>query len=168
MSRQVSAIVVMGVSGCGKSTTAEHLAKVLGWQYLDADEFHPLANVEKMRLGQPLNDDDRWPWLDHLNQLLRQGDEQHKPVVLACSALREVYRQRLAQGLVQCQFVHLTGSQELIAARMAKRQHKYMPASLLASQFATLEPPSHAITVSIELPIDQLVQSITTQLNLPV
>jgi gluconokinase len=151
------AIVVMGVSGCGKSTVSEALARALGWQFLDGDDFHPAANVEKMRQGQPLVDADRWPWLDTLNGLLKTGASQGQPVVLACSALREVYRARLAQNLPRCRFVHLIGSPELIAERMAKRQHLYMPASLLASQFATLETPQNAISVTIDQPIEQLV-----------
>jgi gluconokinase len=155
---RANAVVVMGVSGCGKSTVSAALAQALGWRYLDGDAFHPAANVEKMRQGQPLVDADRWPWLDTLNNLLKTGAAQGKPVVLACSALREVYRQRLAQDLPQCRFVHLVGTQELIAARMAKRQHEYMPSSLLTSQFATLEVPQNAISVAIDQPIEQLVQ----------
>jgi gluconokinase len=154
---RANAVVVMGVSGCGKSSVSAALAQALGWQFLDGDDFHPTANVEKMRQGQPLVDADRWPWLDTLNGLLKSGAEQGKPVVLACSALREVYRERLAKGLPNCRFVHLVGSQELIAERMAKRQHLYMPASLLASQFATLETPQNAISVAIDQPIGQLV-----------
>jgi gluconokinase len=162
---RADAVIVMGVSGCGKSSVGTALGQTLGWQFLDGDDFHPAANVEKMRQGQPLVDADRWPWLDTLNDLLRTGAAQGTPVVLACSALREVYRERLAQGLSHCRFVHLVGSQELIAARMAKRQHLYMPASLLTSQFAALEPPQNAIRVAIDQPIEQLVPFIEQALR---
>jgi gluconokinase len=135
----------MGVSGSGKSTIGEPLAERLGWPFFDADEFHPPANVAKMASGTPLTDDDRWPWLALLNAKLK-GE---KNAVLACSALKQSYRDALATGLADCRFVHLRGSIELIRARLAERQHRYMPASLLDSQFATLEPPAGAIEVDI-------------------
>jgi gluconokinase len=135
----------MGVSGSGKSTIGEPLAGRLGWPFFDADEFHPPENVAKMAAGVPLTDADRWPWLALLNARLK-GE---KNAVLACSALRQSYRDALAAGLDDCRFVHLRGSIELIRARLAERQHRYMPASLLDSQFATLEPPRGAIDVDI-------------------
>jgi gluconokinase len=135
----------MGVSGSGKSTIGEPLAGRLGWPFFDADEFHPPENVAKMASGVPLTDADRWPWLALLNAKLK-GE---KNAVLACSALKQSYRDALATGLADCRFVHLRGSIELIRARLAERQHRYMPASLLDSQFATLEPPLGAIDVDI-------------------
>jgi gluconokinase len=137
-------VIVMGVSGCGKSTIGTLLAQRLGAEFLDGDEYHPAANVAKMATGVPLTDDDRRPWLERLNAELRK--RQH--AVLACSALKESYRGALAQG-IDCRFVHLRGSIELIRSRMTQRQHRYMPASLLESQFAALEPPARAIEVDI-------------------
>ena len=138
-------VVVMGVSGCGKTTIGKLLASRLGCAFLDADEFHPPENVAKMAAGTPLTDDDRKPWLQALNGKLREQQN----AVLACSALKESYRQLLSQGLAACRFVHLHGEIELIRARLAERRHRYMPASLLESQFATLEPPASALAVDI-------------------
>ena len=140
-------VVLMGVSGSGKSTIGKLLAERLGLPFLDADEFHPPENVAKMAGGTPLTDEDRRPWLEEVNRKLRE----HKDAVLACSALKESYRQVLAQGLADCRFVHLRGSLELIRARLAERKHRYMPASLLASQFAALEPPRLAIEVDVAM-----------------
>jgi gluconokinase len=135
----------MGVSGSGKSTIGALLAARLGWKFFDADEYHPPANVEKMKAGIPLDDDDRTPWLSRLNNILR--NERH--AVLACSALKEAYRERLTDGIPESRIVFLKGEKRLIQVRLAARQHKYMPASLLDSQFAALEPPADAIAVDI-------------------
>ena len=150
----------MGVSGCGKSTIGQQLATRLRVPFLDADEFHPPANVTKMAAGTPLTDADRRPWLELLNAKLRAG----KDAVLACSALKESYRQALSRGLDDCRFVHLKGSVELIRNRLAERKHRYMPASLLDSQFATLEPPLHAIEVDIAASIEDCVATIAARL----
>lgn len=149
----------MGVSGCGKSTVGALLAQRLGAEFLDADEYHPPENVAKMAAGMPLSDADRRPWLEQLNAALREK----KNAVLACSALKESYRKILAEGL-DCRFVHLRGPIELIRERMAQRQHRYMPASLLESQFATLEPPAGAIEVDIARPPARCVEAIATAL----
>ena len=138
-------VVVMGVSGSGKTTIGKRLAERLGCPFLDADEFHPPENVTKMAAGTPLTDEDRWPWLQNLNKKL----QQEKKAVLACSALRESHRQALSTGLADCRFVHLRGNIELIRARLKQRKHRYMPASLLESQFAALEPPARAIGIDI-------------------
>lgn len=152
-------VVVMGVTGCGKSTVGAALAHRLGCRFLDADDFHPPANVEKMRAGVALDDADRWPWLDALARELRAAAGRGESVVLACSALKAVYRGRLAvAGPVR--FVHLTGDEATIAARLAGRAHRYMPASLLASQFAALEPPNDALTVPVDLPLEAQVDAI--------
>jgi gluconokinase len=154
-------VVVMGVSGAGKTTIGELLAARLHCRFLDADQFHPAANVEKMAAGTPLTDADRWPWLQDLNRKLREEET----AVLACSALRESYRNVLAQGLTDCRFVHLRGSIELIRARLKQRQHRYMPASLLESQFAALEPPAGAISIDVGQAPERCVDGILAALG---
>ena len=144
------AVVIMGVSGCGKTSVGEALARRLGARFVDADDFHPPANVEKMRRGTPLDDTDRAPWLARLNAVLRHAVARGEPVVLACSALKARYRAALAERLPALRIVHLAASFELISARLADRQHRYMPPSLLASQFEALEPPEDAITVEVD------------------
>ncbi len=129
-------LVVMGVSGCGKTTVGALLAARLGAAFVDADALHPAGNVAKMAAGQPLTDADRWPWLDLAAAALRD----RAPVVMACSALRRAYRDRLRAAGGVC-FLHLAAPQPVIAARMATRHGHFMPPSLLASQYATLEPP---------------------------
>jgi len=150
------AVVVMGVSGCGKTSVGQALARRLEARFIDADDFHPAANVEKMRQGIPLDDDDRAPWLARLNALMREHVDRGEAVVLACSALRERYRRALADGLPGLRIVHLSGSYELIEARLAQRQHRYMPSSLLRSQFEALEPPAEAIVVDIDAQVETI------------
>jgi carbohydrate kinase (thermoresistant glucokinase family) len=153
-------VVLMGVSGCGKSTVGSLLASRLNCSFLDADEYHPPENVAKMAAGTPLTDDDRKPWLETLNGMLRR----QRNAVLACSALRESYRSALAQGLAVCRFVHLRGSIELIRARLAERRHRYMPASLLESQYAILEAPRGAIEIDVAQPPERCVEEILAAL----
>ena len=154
-------LVVMGVSGCGKSTVGQLLASRLGCRFLDGDEFHPPQNVAKMGAGVPLTDADRRPWLQALN-----GKLQEQPnAVLACSALKESYRELLALGLAKCRFVHLRGSIELIRSRLTDRRHRFMPASLLQSQFATLEQPQGAIEIDIAQPPERCVEEILAALG---
>jgi carbohydrate kinase (thermoresistant glucokinase family) len=149
----------MGVSGCGKSTVGALLAQRLGADFLDADEFHPPANVAKMASGTPLTDADRLPWLERLNAELGSRIQ----AVLACSALKESYRKVLTAG-IDCQVVHLRGPIELIRARLQRRQHRYMPASLLESQFATLEAPASAIEVDIDRSPEDCVEAVVAAL----
>ena len=154
-------VIVMGVSGSGKTTIGRALALEMGWPYRDADDYHPSANVEKMAAGTPLDDSDRWPWLDKLNSVLR---DEHA-AVLGCSALKEAYRQRLTAGLKAFRIVYLRGTFELLSKRAAERQHRFMPASLLKSQFETLEPPRGAIEIDVEKPVAQCVAAIRLQLG---
>ena len=165
MSGGKNQFVVMGVSGCGKSTVAEMLAQETGGVFLDADDFHPPANREKMASGIPLCDDDRWGWLEILNRELKTLDGSGKPVFLACSALRQVYRDHLSEGLPHLRFIYLKGSAELIRSRMASRDNHFMPTSLLDSQFATLEEPRDAIIAHISLPLQELIENIHHQIN---
>lgn len=155
-------VVVMGVSGVGKTTIGEALARSLACSFLDADDYHPPANVAKMASGIALEDADRWPWLDALNAELRSAKGR---VVLACSALKEAYRERLAAGLHDVRFVYLHAPFEVIHARLAQRKHRYMPASLLASQLATLERPAGAIDVEVADTPDACVQRILRALR---
>lgn len=149
----LAAIVVMGVSGCGKSTVGALLAERLGWPFEDGDSFHPPANVEKMRSGTPLTDEDRWPWLGAIAARIASARDGGQGVVVACSALKRSYRDALRAGHADIRFLHLTGEPALIMARQAARQGHYMPASLVASQFATLEPPDTEADV-IDLDVD--------------
>lgn len=154
-------VVVMGVSGAGKSTIGAALALELGWRFIDADDHHPPANVAKMAAGVPLTDSDRAPWLDALNLLLR--NEKH--AVVACSALKQSYRDRLTAGVPGAVFVYLRGEFELINGRLAGRRHRYMPASLLKSQFETLEPPEKSIAVDVDADVSACVAAIVKELR---
>jgi gluconokinase len=154
-------VIVMGVSGAGKTTIGAALARELGWRFIDADDYHPAANVAKMASGVPLTDTDREPWLDALNALLKTSD----PAVLACSALRQSYRDRLTEGLPAFEFVFLKGEFDLVASRLAKRHHRYMPAALLRSQFEALEPPQKAIAVDVSAEADACVAAIVRRLR---
>jgi len=158
-------VVVMGVSGAGKTTIGAALARELGWRFLDADDYHPPQNVAKMAAGQALTDDDRRPWLEKLNLELRDLDARGKSVVLACSALKESYRRRLAADLERVRYVYLKGELELIRSRLDARRHRYMASSLLESQFAALEPPQDAITVDVSAAAAACVALIAAQLR---
>ena len=154
-------VLVMGVSGSGKNTVGEPLAQRLGWQFIDGDDYHPPENVKKMAAGIALQDEDRWPWLDRLNGILRQ----EKNAVVACSALKEAYRRRLLAGLFPYTIVHLRGGFELIRSRVEARKHRYMPASLLQSQFDALEPPREAIDIDVSLDVETSLDTILSKLT---
>lgn len=132
----IAAIIVMGVSGCGKSTVGTLLARELGWVFEDGDAFHPPANIATMSAGMPLTDDDRWPWLRAIAARIGAAPA---PVIIGCSALKRAYRDVLRNGRSDIRFLHLTGAPDVILPRQASRSGHFMPASLVASQFATLE-----------------------------
>ena len=163
------ALIVMGVSGSGKSTIADKLAERLRWSYEDGDKFHPASNVAKMSAGHPLTDEDRWPWLqaiaDEIDRVCRAGQR----AVIACSALKRAYRDILVHGRSDVRIIYLKGTQELIARRLATRKNHFMPPGLLDSQFRTLEPPDtreNPVTVSIDAPVDAIVDDIIRGLRL--
>ncbi len=157
-------VIVMGVCGCGKTTVGQALADALGWTFHDADDFHPPANVAKMASGIALTDADRWPWLDRIVDEMRRVLAGGGHAVMACSALREAYRARLAQA-GDVRFVHLAGDYATIAARIAGRSHRYMPAMLLDSQFAALEPPRDALEIDVRTSVAQQVHQIRAALG---
>ncbi len=146
----------MGVSGAGKSTVGAELARSLGWQFFDADDFHSPENIRKMRTGNPLSDEDRLPWLESLRALVSRLSSRGENAVLACSALRDAFRQELAAAGADVRFVYLAAPAELLDARLRTREGHFMPAGLLASQFAALEPPADALLVDASLPPAEL------------
>ena len=149
----------MGVSGCGKTTVGRALAERLDATFLDADDFHPAASVEKMRAGTPLNDEDRSPWLATLNRELRERSLGGERVVLACSALKLRYREAITVQIVHVDWIFLDGSFNVIAERVRARANHYMPESLLRSQFEVLERPDSAICISVELTTAEQVEA---------
>ena len=155
-------ILIMGVSGSGKSTTGRNLGLALGWEYRDADTFHPPANIAKMSAGHPLDDNDRRPWLDSIGEwLASHGDGG----VMSCSALKRSYRDQLREHCAAIDFLHLEGSLETIGRRQASRPGHFMPAALLASQFETLEslePDEHGIAIDVDQSIDSIIESYVT------
>ena len=151
-------IVAMGVSGCGKSLVGSMLADRLGLPFQDGDDLHPQSNIDKMARGTPLTDEDRWPWLDAVGRALADGDK-----VIACSALKRAYRDRIRDLAGDVTFVHLSGDRALLLDRMGDRDGHFMPTDLLDSQLATLEPPGpdeDAVTAGIDQPPDQVVAEI--------
>ncbi len=173
MSHEINAIprvlIVMGVSGSGKSTIADKLAERLGWAFEDGDRFHPASNVAKMSAGQPLSDEDRRPWLQAIADEIDRVCEAGEHAVVACSALKRVYRDILVHGRDEVRIVYLNGTQDLIADRLAARKGHFMPPGLLTSQFRTLEPPDaseNPVTVSIDATVETIVDDIVRQLEL--
>ncbi len=159
-------IILMGVSGVGKTTVGRRLAHDLGWPFYDGDDFHPRANIEKMRQGIALNDADRAAWLTALQQLIHDLIHRQQSAVIACSALKQAYRDRLGQDREEVRFVYLKGSFDLIRSRVQKRRHRFMPSTLLASQFATLEEPQEGLTVEVIHPPGTIVNRIKQALGL--
>jgi gluconokinase len=163
------ALIVMGVSGSGKSTIAEKLAERLHWSYEDGDTFHPASNVAKMHAGHPLTDEDRWPWLQAIADEIDRVCQARGNAVIACSALKRAYRDILVHGRNDVRIVYLNGTQELIAGRLAQRKGHFMPSGLLASQFATIEPPGaeeNPVTVSIDASVHTIIDDIVYGLGL--
>ena len=163
-------LVVMGVSGSGKSTIAAQLAGRLGLPFVDGDDLHPQANVDKMHAGTPLDDEDRWPWLDRVAAALTEATAAKGGVVLACSALRRIYRDRLRAGTGGAvRFAFLDVSFDVIEARLAKRVHHFMPRQLLDSQFRTLERPgsdeADVMTIPSDRPADEIVEDVAVRLG---
>ena len=158
-------VIVMGVVGTGKTTIGTLLASQLGWQFADADDFHSASNVEKIRNGIPLTDEDREPWLDRLRETIDRWIVEGKDEVLACSALKRAYRDKLCAG-PQVRFVYLKGTAELIADRLRKRHGHFAGESILASQLADMEEPEGAITVDISGTPEQIVAEIRKALQL--
>jgi gluconokinase len=163
VSRPLPPIVVMGVSGSGKSTVGAALAQRLAVPFADADAFHPDANIAKMAAGEPLDDNDRYPWLEAIGEWLARHTDGG---VMSCSALKRDYRDRLRAQCPRVKFLHLSGSPELIARRLAGRPGHFMPASLLRSQFDTLEPlgpDERGVTVDITEPVDAILDAVSAR-----
>jgi gluconokinase len=158
-------VVVMGVAGSGKTTVGELLAQHLGWSFYDADAFHPAESIEKMANGIPLTDADRAPWLAALHSLISTSLLESRPGVLACSALKESYRQALLKGNEGVQLVYLKGSYDLLWSRLSLRKDHYMKPQMLQSQFEALEEPSNALTVDVSMQVKDLVGDILKQLE---
>ena len=163
------ALIVMGVSGSGKSTVGEALAQRLALRFEDGDRFHPASNVAKMHAGIALTDDDRWPWLKAIADEIDRGCGAGSPAVIACSALKRAYRDVLVHGRGDVRIVYLRGDQALIARRLALRTGHFMPPGLLTSQFQTLQPPTddeRVIAVSIDAPVEAIVDVVVRRLQL--
>ncbi len=161
-------LVVMGVAGCGKSTVGQMLQERLGWSLAEGDDFHPIANIAKMSSGVPLTDEDRWPWLDSIVAWTAREDEAGRNTIVTCSALRRVYRDRLRAAPGRTIFIHLHGSQAVLAERLAARPGHFMPASLLPSQLATLEqlePDEAGVVLDIAASVPELVEQAVGRLG---
>ena len=154
-------IVIMGVSGCGKTTLGEKTAQGLGVPYLEADSFHPQANIDKMSSGQPLNDEDRWPWLSLIRDRIKEFQGSDETAVFTCSALKESYRKYLGEELSEpIKWVYLKGSFETIHGRMSGRANHYFKADMLKSQFADLEEPGYGVILDIEIPLQEKIDTL--------
>ena len=163
--KMIRFLIVMGVSGCGKTSVGKSLAEQLGWDFYDADDFHPPINVQKMAKGIPLNDSDRAPWLASLHDLISSSLKTNKHGVLACSALKERYRQQLMKDNEEVQLVYLKGSYDLVWSRMSTRKDHYMKPEMLRSQFEVLEEPVSALTFDVSTAVNEIVSKVLEQMN---
>jgi gluconokinase len=157
---QPTGFLIMGVSGSGKTTVGKALAQKLGWDFFDADDFHPAENIAKMAARIPLNDSDRTPWLAALHQLLSSTLESNRHPILACSALKQKYRAQLMDGLAGLELVYLKGNYDLIWSRMSAREGHYMRPEMLQSQFAALEEPVDAFAIDISVSLNDMIDKI--------
>ncbi len=158
-------VIVMGVAGSGKTTVGQALARHLGWDFYDADVFHPAENIAKMASGIPLDDVDRLPWLRSLRALIATSLEENSPAVLACSALRESYRRTLLEENEAVLLVYLKGDYDLVWSRISARQDHYMKQQMLRSQFETLEEPDDVLTIDISMSVEEIVREILRRLE---
>lgn len=166
---EIQHLVVMGVSGSGKTTVARILADRLGWPFAEADDFHPEANVAKMAAGTPLVDDDRWPWLRTMRDWLTEQAAAGRSTVITCSALKVAYRDVLREAEGRVRFVHLAAAPEVIGGRLEHRSGHFMPPSLLPSQFSTLEPLAEredGVSVTVDVPPEQVADAALASLGL--
>ena len=160
-------VLLMGVSGVGKSTVGKRLALRLVWSFHDADDLHSPASVARMRSGQPLDDEARMPWLQRVRDLIGTLSRQGVDAVVACSALKASYRAFLLEGATDVRVVHLTAPAEVLRRRVSHREGHFMPPTLVDSQVATLEPPADALTIDASLPVEEVVEQIVEGLGLP-
>jgi gluconokinase len=163
-------VIAMGVSGIGKSTVAQGLSTMLGWDYAEGDEFHSAANVAKLASGRPLTDEDRWPWLSAIGTWLDAQIETGRPSVVTCSALRRAYRDVLREGRPEVFFLHLVAGEDLVAGRVSHRTGHYMPPSLLHSQYHSLEPlepDEPGVVVPVDGSADEVLHRVVAALDLP-
>lgn len=170
MGDRCTILIVMGVSGSGKTTVATALARHLGWPFKDGDELHPPSNIAKMQAGHPLDDSDRWPWLDSIAAWIDTWRAAGSSGVITCSVLKRRYRELLTEGRAEVRIVYLHGDTALIAKRLAARHCHFMPGDLLASQFAALEEPEpdeQAIRVEVDHPVSEIVAAIAVALGQP-
>ncbi|ASE11882.1 gluconokinase [Kocuria rhizophila] len=161
-------VVVMGVSGSGKTTIGTLVAHELGVQFIDGDSLHPLENVQKMAAGTPLDDDDRWPWLEIVGRTLHEHGERREGLVVACSALKRAYRERIRSQAPSALFLHLDGTLEVLTRRIEGRSGHFMPAALLESQIETLEPLAQeegGYVLNIDQPVADMVDDAVTRLR---
>lgn len=155
--------LIMGVSGSGKTTVGKALAQKLGWDFFDADDFHPAENITKMASGIPLSESDRAPWLASLHNLLSSILKSNRHPVLACSALKEEYRAELLDGMDGIEIIYLKGNYDLILSRMSARENHYMRPEMLRSQFATLEEPKNALVLDVSASVEELIDKIVAK-----
>ncbi|MCJ8314476.1 MAG: gluconokinase [Saccharospirillaceae bacterium] len=159
MKSLIHPVIVYGVSGCGKSTIASEVSRNIDAEFLDADDFHPQANLDKMASGDPLNDEDRQPWLEHLNTIMVDKAKAGIQVVLACSALKETYRRTLSKNITPF-WCHLALSEQMVIERMMKRQNHFMKANMVSSQFEALEKPDYGLIVDATHSVENIVKII--------